>query len=325
MKVETLDFWSTMLLIAVLVFVVLVAVSYYRAADAARTSQSVTLSQTPQTLWLGGQKYVLTLKSTNATSGSAAVYLQKLPAFLNPELRISLRLSNITFFNTGMSGSYADAEMKLTGISSGSASATVALVNESYHVPVSAALVSAVGAVSYNSTAKPSSGQNVSTTVSTLPTSKSTTTVNQAQANLAEAQSLLSQNASYALMENYSTLYTNTRNCTAALYLSTYRSVNGASYPSGPATYQNMTQITPYAMQLNISKTGASVYTAIFKSLSHKSITTGAAAQFTVDISTGSVTGVKFEGMYVGMNYTKLESIYSVAIATGNACGILVQ
>lgn len=324
MKVETLDFWSTMLLIAVLVFVVLVAVSYYRASEAASTSQSVTLSQTPQTLGLGGQKYVLTLKSLNTTSGAAVVYLQKLPAFLNPELRITLRSSNITFFNTGMSGSYADAEMKLTGISQGSASATIALVNESYRVPVSAALVSAVSAVSYTGTTKPPAAQNASTTVSTRPTSKSTTTVNQAQIDLAEAQSLLSQNASYALMKNYSTLYTNTRNCTATLYTSTYRSVNGA-YPSGPATYQNITQITPYAMQLNISKTGTSVYTAIFKAQSHNPVTTGAVAQFTVDISTGSVTGVKFEGMFGGMNYTKLESIYSLATATGNACGILVQ
>jgi hypothetical protein len=135
--------------------------------------------------------------------------------------------------------------------------------------------------------------------------------------------SILNKNSTYALLLNYSKLYANTTECTPQLYNTTYHSRYGV-YPQGGSTYQNSSQTTPYKLNFNISNTGPSIYLGIFSSVSHISFTTGKAAEFVVNTATNTMTSVKIEGLFQGLNYTQIHSIYANAVSLNNACGIMV-
>lgn len=290
-------------------------------------------------LSINGTEYAAYLVSGSTATGSAVVSITKLPAFVNPNLYITLSGANSST-NIETQGKYANLQLKLVQVN-----ATVAQVLFT-PIPQSLGIAPSYGSVTYvsaliggnvtaGSTTTPTTTTTtttVSTTTSTTSsttsstsssTSSSTTTVSGNGAGQLAAQALLKKDVYYALMVNYTKLYDNTSSCTVSMYNADYLKKHGTS-PSGPNDYANASAVVPYSMTLNITSQSSTQYTAKYITASHTAVTTGVALAVIMDISSNVILSNTFSGALQGSTLATLSSGYNDSVSIGNACGVLI-
>ncbi len=326
--------------------VIAVALSYVllNAGNAITISTATTLNITKSAtvLRIGDGTYAIALARTTPSHNVAYVYLNKLPAFMNPLLNVTLYQGQATKVNAG--ASFANVELQLTSVGSNAVTMMITPISTSLDIAPDSSFISTVqtalqgtasGSGTSNNITLPSSttvppsttiappsntGVTTTSVQSTVPTTIAGTNTTKAKVLAA-----LQKSVYYPLMLNYSTIYANTLNCTPTLYNTTYRNANGGVAPSGYSTFQNVSQYVPYALYSNISSKGSGTYDVVYYT---KTISTEynkvAALTIGINASAGTLLTANLSGFFQGANEITLSKGYKTATSTGGACGIYV-
>ncbi len=319
---KKLDFWSYALIASVVVFLVVVVLFSMGNNQYQQSLSNILVNKNPSLIKIGNADYFVSLYKSDAASGIAYIYMQQPPSMFNKGTIIKVSNGIVTPINTNRNSSYSNLEIKLNSLSNNSASISMEIINTSIMVPVNNSDISynnvnnatTTTIIIQNSTIKTSTTIS-QTTIATTTTIKNT--------NLLDAISILSNNQTYALMLNYSIAYNNAHvSCSPTEYNSTYDS-NKGSLPSGPETYKNATNVTPYNMTLSTTNSSPTAYTVIFTTHSYNPVATGKVAIFNINTATSTISS-SFSGIFSGMSYSQLYNDYQGSIALGN-CGILIN
>ncbi len=274
---------------------------------------TLTISNTPAVVRVSGVQYIVLLHGSAPASNVAYVYIGRSPVYINPILNVTLILYNSTNVNAGMH-SYADMQIKLNSLTNSSASITITPLQSYLNEQPSSGRIHVI-----SQQVVPSS--NTTTSVA-RQTTAATTTV---QATTPEERivNYLKNNEWYGLMQNYTTAYANTANCTQTIYNNDYAK-QYSRLPSGPATYANVTAQAPYRMSFSVTSVGSGNYNATWSTLSNSSLSSGPVLILKVNLTTGNILNTTIEGIFKDLSYTSLQGSMTQAQAFGNACGILV-
>ncbi len=294
------------------------------------TSQySLNLNSSSFLFTLNNSEYSLYLYSVS--KNKADVYLQRFPNFVNPVLNVSIYLNNSTKLNLG--SKYADLEIKLNSISSNSVNIDLIPLQQYLLIKPDSENINIVKTYSQNNTAlfnksinkTPSvttTLQNTTTSVisTTVPSSSNITT---ASANKAVAIKLVKSDKYYALLQNYSDIYSNAaNNCTSSLYNSTYLN-EYAKQPAGPLLYKNIKNNSPSNIVSNISNKNNEFYFTYIAESPNSSIA-GNILTLTVNVSSISISNSTFSGIFKEQNYTSIYSNYLTITKITNSCAAYV-
>jgi hypothetical protein len=280
---------------------------------------NVTLSSTtPSVFSIGGNEYAIGLVPGSTSSGSAIIEITKDPAFVNPTMRVVLITGNATRINAS-GGKYANVEIELYSIASGSIKAaitplapTLQLLPDSSRISYAQTSISPLSA---------SQTGNAPALPTTTIASTTTTTVSQAATDYDIAISALERNHWYPLATNLTKMYGNSGNCTSLQYNNTYYGKFAMS-PTGAATYQNVTAVTPYKMTFSMTNSSA-IYNAVYSTYS-TGVPSGPALFITINVTANTVIANGTIGLWQGLSYLNIKSIYNTAATYTGSCGILI-
>lgn len=299
-------------IIVVIVAAAAVLLVFGTGAVSVNGPTTLSISNTPTVVRIGGTQYVLTLHGQAPASSAAYIYIGRSPVFINPTLNVTLLLDNYTKIN-GNGTTYANMEIKLDSVSNSVVSITITPLQAYLAEPPDYGRIKVIGQVT---------SQGSSTTVSIATTSLSTTTtINQSAAAQQKFVAYLKLNQWYGLMANFTKQYQNTVNCTPLLYNNSFRKYY-AMAPVVPRDYWNVSAITPYNIELNISNAGKGNWAATYTAMSHTAYTTGKVLVITVNLSTGDVLSINQTGAFQGLTFTQLQGVLLQAASIGNACGV---
>ncbi len=287
------------------------------------SSTNVTFTNATALFTLSGSEYAASV--VDSTPSSAQLSITRVPAFQNPTFYVTMYMDNTTNFN-GTMGRYANMQLKLLSTGSKSADVQITPIPSTIVLNPTASRITVAGSTltpvavggNVNVTTVPTTSIGVT---STITTSATTSIPGQAGGYL-KAQSILASSEYFSLMNNYTVLYKDTVNCTAPSYNLTFTAYNHFA-PSGPSAYSNVSMVTPYSAAINITNSSVHTYYATYKTFSHSTLTTGAAMVITINVTSGLIANVTFEGAFYGQTDAKLSSGYVTAKGLG-ACGILV-
>jgi hypothetical protein len=302
---------------------------------------TLILSNSPKLISLNGNEYSIQLLSYSNYSSVATLSINKFPIFVNPTMLVKVPLNNFTDVN--LNSSYADLRITLNHIGSNGAEFKLIPIELSLMETPTKLEISFINntlnnavqqsnniTISTNTvSSKPHSNTTFSNTPQNTPSNtqntSSSSTSSSSQTNttaLNKAKSILQMSAYYAIMLNYTKLYTDEANCSASKYNSTYFNIYGTT-ASGSDSYANISKIVPYKLTLNITNSTPQIYIAVYKTYSKTSDTSGNAIIITMNLSKGSITNTTLEGAYLDMNSTELETGYLKSNKIG-ACGIFI-
>lgn len=303
-----------LIVIAAIVIVVgLLVLAFTSGAISLSGPTTLTLSNVPTVVKVNGNQYVISLRSSMPASNIAYIYIGRSPVFINPTLNVTLVLYNTTKVNAGMH-SYANMNIRLNSLTNTSAAVTITPLQAYLNESPDYSRIHVIGYVTSNAS-------GVSTSI--LQVSSSTTTIAQALTPQQKITNYLKNNEWYGLMQNYTRIYANTRNCTPTLYNSSYGYQYG-KLPQGPFTYANVSYVSPYAVTFNVTYSGKGNYLAVWTMDAKSAYSQGRALSIGVNLSTGSILNTTLTGAFKGLSYSTLQSSLVQAGAVGNACGILV-
>ena len=303
------------------------------------------INSTTRVVEINGSPYAVMLASITPKEGKANIYIERSPILLNKIYNVTLTMDNVTHVAAGTN--YSDIGVALNQINGNSVKITITAIDTalgikpdygniriisptlpegaSYTAGSYGAQASATTAAGNSVAIAPSSNPNNTTelanTPSTTVTPHNTTTAAQNATEL-KAIAIAETDRYYPLMLNYSELYNNSVNCTAALYNSSYLTYYSKN-PAGPTTYANESQMVPYSMYVHTAGSG-SAYNMTFYAKSHTQMLNGAALTISVNTSSGEIVGNTTRGIFLGSNYTSLKSGYIKILGIGNACGVYV-
>lgn len=323
---------STVALVVAAVIIIAVALSYVllsaNSTITINTATTLNITKSASILRIGDGTYAIALVRTTPNHNAAYVYLNRLPAFMNPLLNVTLYPGQATKINSSTSS--ANIELQLTSASNSAAtlvitpiSANLNLLPDSAYIATVRTALQSITPSSSNSvttTIPPRNTNNTGTTVTSVPTTVSTTIASGTNTTRAKITATLQKSIYYPLMLNYSTIYAKTLNCTPALYNTTYAHANGVA-PSGYSTFQNISQMVPYAIYNSTSSAGSGLYSVVYYTRTRASTFNNVAA-LTIEInaSAESLHGATFSGIFLGSNYTTLLNGYRNMATIGNAC-----
>ncbi len=300
----------------IVVVVVLILFAFGSGALSISGPTTLTLTQAPTVIRVGGTQYVVSLHSGQAASNLAYIYIGKSPVFINPTLNVTLILHNSTRVSGSLSRQ-ADMQIRLNSLTNATALVTITPLTAYLNESPDYSRIHVIGQVT-------GPMANYSTTIIIYNVSlQSTTTVSQALTPQQRITAYLKNNEWYGLMQNYTIAYANTRNCTQSVYTNDYAS-HYNRIPTGPATYANATAIAPYAITYNVTSVGKGNYAAVWSTVSSTSYTTGSALTLVVNLTTGSILNTTMGGVFKDLSFSSLQNSLVMASAFGNACGILV-
>lgn len=300
----------------VAIIVVVTALSITGGALAISGPTQLTLTHNPSVVKVGNYQYTLYLHGDQPKSGIAYIYIGRSPVFINPILNVTVILYNYTKVNAGTQ--YANMEIRLDSVSNSSAQITITPLQAYLAAAPDSSRIVVISAPALNLIAPNT------TTISQGPApTTATTTIAQSQNPQQKVLSYLMESEYYGLMLNYSHYYSNTVNCTGTLYNNSYFSYYHA-HPSGPATYQNVTLVTPYALNLSISSSMGGNYNATYSTKSYSSISTGVALNIVINFTTGKILNTTYKGAFKDQDYSTLSQGLLGAEQIGNACSILI-
>ena len=301
---------------AIIVAVALIVLAFGSGAISVSGPTTLTLTQTPTVVEVGGNQYVVSLHSSQEASNLAYVYIGKSPVFINPTLNVTLILYNSTKVS-GSLGKQADMQIRLNSLTNTTASVTITPLKGYLNESPDYSRIHVIGQVTGPAT-------NITISVIVYNVSlRSTTTVSQVLTPQQRIVNYLKNNQWYGLMQNYTSVYADTRNCTPELYNSSY-AYQYAKRPQGPFTYQNVTYISPYGVTFNVSSVGRGNYAAAWSMEAHSSYSAGQALTLMVNLTTGAILNTTLSGAFRGLSFDILQGSLTQAGAVGNACGILV-
>ncbi|EET90384.1 MAG: hypothetical protein LVQ97_03425 [Candidatus Micrarchaeales archaeon] len=314
---------STKAATALVVLVIVVLVAAYAvlsggpvAVGSAGVSENITANGFP--FILNGTEYMAYFGG-RIGNGGASIQIVKMPSFINPTISVLLYNSTV---HLNLTGRYADIEFNPVKVYNSSALVKIKAVPESLKVQPDSEYIKISGPYGFgtnsNSTTTVkavSSTTTASTTTSTV--SSAPTTSVSANDTLAKINGLLATDSDYLLIENYTTLYSNTYECTPGMYNSTYFKIYG-SYPSGQFTYQNVSNIVPYGIVSKQENLGYGIYEENYQTKS--GIGTLEFASIYINTTADSL----INSTIFGANYSVLYSAELRAHSIGNACGIYI-
>ena len=311
---------SRMAIGAVVVIAIVAIILYYSFSGGAATistSTTVTLTGSPSYFSIGSGIYSLSVAHTG--SGVAYVLVNKLPIFINPLLNVTLYEDNITKVNAG--SGFADIGLTLESVNGASITVKISPLDPSLQIAPDSGRISIVNDLLFVNNGNSAATSSVTTTAITTV---ATTTIVQTNTTNANIMAALNKNRSYALIQNYSTLYTNTASCTQNAYNTAYILHYGYA-PVGMFTYPNVSIYTPYSLYKNTANLGKGNYSVTYSTKTVDSLYNNTpAVVIKVNVSTSSVSNVIFENIFQGQDYTSLYIGYSKAVSIGGPCGIVV-
>jgi len=199
-------------------------------------------------------------------------------------------------------------------------------ISESLQISPDSAYISTVytGTQKANGTTSTTVTTSIASTTigSKSNTGTTVTTVSGTNTTAARVLAALKKSSYYPLMLNYSAIYAATLNCTSTLYNTTYVRANNAN-PSGPSTFENVSQFVPYALYSNTSSAGSGVYLVVYRTRARSSLYNNInALTIRINASAETLLGVNVSngGVFQDLNYTMMKNGYEMAESIGNAC-----
>lgn len=284
-------------------------------------SKSLTIRQTPTLVGMNGAYFAISFHSYS--SNRTDLLISELPIFIQPEALVSVGYGNATHVNIG--GKYANLEIKLDAATPSSANVTLIPVDPSLGIAPDSAYITTINpfVAGRNQGSTPVVISNASTTQTTTSIASTSTTTIAQETNKQKAMNVLERSTYYSLMQNYTEMYANDSSCTSALYNSSYNTHYGYP-PRGLYTYQNTSLVVPYKMNMTLNSSSTNIYTAIYRTYSHESATTGMALEVGLNITSGTIISVVSDGVFYGDNFTTIFNGFKMASSVGNACGIMI-
>ena len=310
------------LVVAIVIIAVVVALALALTGGGARTVSGPTtlnITKSPVVLRMGGSQYVFKLGSASPASGTAFLYIEEVPVFVNPILNVTLLLHDSTKVNAGTQ--YANMQIQLDSTGDGSVSVTVTPLQPYLQEQPDYSRIKTISVV-LGVAANATTTTTVKATTTTT-TAGTTTTINQTAANEARILNYSKNDVYYPLMVNYTVAYANSRNCSAPLYNSSYLTYYSHP-PIGTGTYQNVSTIVPYSMSSSVSYASRGDYSVVYSTQSRMPVTSGSALTISVNLSSGTILSSSLSGVFAGLNYSAMEGGLMAAARVGNACGIYV-
>ncbi len=288
-----------------------------------------TLTNSSTIFTLSGSEYSASFVS--AVPSGVQISMTRLPTFLNPTYYVIVYTGSATKFNGA--GSSANMQINLTSSTKTGAqimitplAANLGLAPDSSRITVAHTSLTPYGQQGAQSNATFTTIASTTTILQSGSSSSTTatTTIGSSTNYHAEAQAILQKNVYYALMANYTALYANESLCTPPIYNQTYNNLHG-SYPSGPFSYQNVSQFIPTSLMLNLTNTTSSA-TATYTATTQISSFSGPALIISMTLvpPPGSVTSTTLTGVFQGANYTNLLSGLRQAQTVANHCGAYI-
>ncbi len=332
-----------LLLVGIVIVIILIAgFAYYFMGGPINIGgpTTVALSGRGSELSISGKSYVATLEGYNNDTQTAYVYVTSVPVFLGPILNVTLHQNSTVKVN--YNSQFAIMQMRLVSAGRGSAEVQISplaaslQVDPDYqyigHPSVSLPglhinVTTTVPAASTTTVAATSNGPSVTTTVMAATT---TTTISAANSTQLAINAALASDPSYALMLNYSSIYSAVSGCTPTLYSNSYFE-RFAALPTGQVDYYNMSYETPTGLAQKTVSQGGGRYNVEFLALVNDPQFNGTAAltiSLTVAQSGSStvatVNSNQFGGIFAGATYSSLLSEYTQTRLVNNACAALV-
>jgi hypothetical protein len=290
--------------------------------------------QANQTLYFGLSDGTVALKLQSSTPSTAVFYASQTPVLFGSVSQFSLNQGMSA--NVSSSGSVS-ADMNIMLISTSATGATVQITPLSTSLGVKpSGSVSVMNPIAFGSNAaavttvaassNTQTGQETSTVSTTVP---STTTANQIASITPAQRAMAAANNSTAgkLMLDFRKLYLADASCDSNTYSITYVKYYSAM-PTGPNSFANVSELTPTDVKVSASQTGSSGdYKVTYSMVSQSSVTSGPAVTMTVDPTTGAVSGITYEGMFMGFNYTVASQLYDFqsTIPNSNVCAAYIS
>jgi hypothetical protein len=315
-----------------LLAVIIIAIAVYAALSGGVVTKisgpaSLVLTSSPRYFSLSSGTYSVSLASASRNLSVAYVYLNRLPIFMNPLLNVTLHAGNITRVNEG--SGFANIGLTLESIGRGNVTVRITQLDPALQLTPDAAMIRVVGTMLLAQPSKGSASNGITPESTTLSTTvATTTTIGNVNTTHAQIMAALGKNEFYALMLNYSTLYTNTKNCTQAVYNTAYKSYyKYAPSVANASTFYNVSAYVPYDLYTNTTSLGSGDYLVVY---STKTVdpTYNNAQALTIKVSapTETVLNVTLAptGIFGGEDYSILLTGYSKAKGIAGACGIEV-
>ncbi|MDE1868714.1 MAG: hypothetical protein KGH60_01990 [Candidatus Micrarchaeota archaeon] len=322
------------LILGVIAVIVVAAVSFvfFGSGGVTNISQSGQLHLTNASTLFSTSTGEYMIYFGSGSSSGATVYVGKLPALVNPLLKVSLTAGNTTRINVGTS--YSNLELTLSSAGKSSADVIVTALDPALQINPDAGSISLVqGGLRGTAQNNNILGATANITTTTVPqnllsqtTTIPTTTISQANVSYNTAITTWHTSKYYTLMANYTKLYENTTGCTASNYNSTYREAVLFGYVQGPGiaiTFQNASKMTPYDMYSNFTDVDGGNYKVAYYTKT-KDPTTNNTAVLTliINASNKNVLNFNYTGAFQGESYAAVLSGYQAAVKLGGACGI---
>ncbi len=271
----------------------------------------------------------------NVTNSSAGILISQSPVLSSTIVSFILN-PNSTLNISTFGNSNADLQVKLINSNSTYAKVQLTPIPSGLTIPVSYNIRSSQPSspsqsqsnnqvTTVQSTSSQSSSQ--STSESTSPTtvvSTPVTTTTSSNQNIPQSIVNDASNSSIGkLTSNINVLYDEETQCTESLYNQTILADTGIK-PVGPFSYANVTLNTPTTITQVITGPINSNYIVNYTSKSKIAQYSGTAISLLLNGSTGTISNIKFMGIFQGINYTDLENTYNFQNGVGNACAAYI-
>ncbi len=314
------------------IVIVVAALSYMMlngsSINTINSATTLSITKSASAFRMGDYTYGIALAKAVPSSNVAYIYLNRLPAFMNPLLNVTVYTGQGTRINAGTS--FANIELQAASVGSNSVALTITPISTNLQIAPDSAYISTVRtslqSLQQNGTASGSPTSNTANTAANAITttsvlSTSTTTVTAGNVTRSEIMAALQKSIYYPLMVNYSSIYANTLGCTPVMYNATYTMIKGSA-PAGFNTFQNVSQYVPYSLYSNITSNGAGVYSVIYRT---RTISTqynnSAALTIRINASAGIIVGSGvFSGVFMGLNHTQVSNGYTSIAGIKSAC-----
>ncbi len=297
-------------------------------------SQTVSLKQ-GSAIQLKVYSSIFSLYLNNVSSSSAGVLISQSPVLSSTIVSFMLN-SNSTLNISTFGNRNADLQLRLITSNSTYAKLQLTPVPSGLTIPVSYG----IGSSQPSSLSQGSSSNQVTTAQTTVPqsssqsTSVSTSLTTGASTSITTTtspnqnipQSIVNDASnSYIgkLASNLNILYAQESQCTESLYNQTLMADTNQK-PTGPFSYANVTLNTPSMITQVIIGPINSNYIVNYTSKASIKQYTGTAITLLLNGSTGTISNIKFLGIFQGANYTDLENSYNFQSGIGNACAAYI-
>ncbi len=335
---------------AALVIVVIAIIAYlafsWHGVPIVSSNQTISLALGKSSYFkLKGQPATFAMFLENSSPSYATIYVSEVPVLTSSVSEFTVYNGSQANISTSLSPT-ADLAVKL--VSSGNTTSKVELIPipAVYKIRTSPSIVISNPASFYSgtvtqtpqpSTASSSSSSGTSSQPSGKTAGSSQTSSQSSSSNppptstsaapvktpLENISSILNYTYIGSLMNNYSTLYTYDKACTAPEYNTSFLEFVHQS-PIGSSDFRNATTMTPTGLVANATAKGNNNYAVTYSPIVSDPSTRGVAVSFNLDSSTAAVTNLKFSGIYQTLNYTSVLANYRYQKGISGSCGAYI-